>query len=143
MSGVPGQGSTYDAEKADRILMFMHEGVTLTRACAFVKVARSTFLSWREANHDELLVRYARAREALHDRWADDIVDVADDRAPDSVAAHNSQRLSVEARKWLLSKLRPEQYGDSSKQTIDLSVKGEDPATVLAARRKARVGNDV
>lgn len=130
----------YDREKADQVLQLMSDGWTLAKACEYARVARPEFYRWREADHDGLLARYARAREALFEHWADQIVDIADSREGDAVAAHNSQRLSVEARKWLLSKLKPEQYGDSSKQTIDMTVKGQDPATVLAARRKARVG---
>jgi hypothetical protein len=137
---VTTSAASYDPEKVDEVLRLMHHGKTLTAACRSVGLAMSSFLDWKAADVAGLGARYARARDGLLDRWSDEIVDIADDRMPSAVEAQHLQRLSVESRKWLLSKLRPEQYGDSSKQMIDMTLKGEDPATVLAARRKAREG---
>jgi hypothetical protein len=137
---VTTSAASYDPEKVDEVLRLMHHGKTLTSACRMVGLAMSSFLDWKAADVAGLGVRYARARDGLLDRWADEVVDISDDRGPLALESHQSQRLSVESRKWLLSKLRPEQYGDKSSQSIDLTLKGEDPASVLAARRKAREG---
>jgi hypothetical protein len=131
-----------DREKAcDLILELMSDGMTLSKACVRVGVPRPTFRLWRLSDPD-LAARYARARDELLEFWADEIIDIADDDGVDAEIAQATQRskLAVDTRKWLLSKLKPDQYGDSSKQTIDMTLKGEDPATVLAARRKAREG---
>jgi hypothetical protein len=125
---------------ADKVLELMSDrGQTLRGACRELGLLPSTFLAWVGRDEDGLRERYARAKDALLDYWSDEIVDVADECLAISDNVQQA-RLRVDARKWLLSKLRPEQYGDSSKQTIDMTLKGEDPATVLAARRKAREG---
>ncbi len=71
--------------------------------------------------------QYARAREALVESWADEIIDIADDGTTDyitKVGRNGAEyeavdqehiqrsRLRVDARRWLLSKLNPGQYGD-------------------------------
>jgi hypothetical protein len=117
----------------------MEDGDSLRRACDRVGITRWSFLRWVDADFDGLAHRYARARERLLDCLAEDIIDIADvGRAEREL--NERDKLRIESRKWTLSKLKPEQYGDKSTQTIDMTLKGEDPATVLAARRKAREG---
>ncbi len=60
-------------------------------------------------DHKELRELYAQARDAQSQVLADQILPLAD-----SATAENWQakRLQVEARKWLLSKLQPQKYGD-------------------------------
>jgi hypothetical protein len=56
---------------------------------------------------------YARARRAQHDAWADQIIELADAALSlDSMAKVTAVRNAMQARQWLLSKLRPEEYGD-------------------------------
>jgi hypothetical protein len=143
-----GRPSTYDRDKADAILGHLCEGTTLPRACGLVGVNRSTFQRWVEADHDGLSGRYEDARLKLLDHWADEIIEIADDgrierEGKDGTVydVMNSEyiarsKLRVETRKWLLSKLKPGQYGDRSNlnvtgtislgQLIDESYKGED-----------------
>jgi hypothetical protein len=142
--------TTYEQVEADAVVALVRDGMTLPKACERVGVPRSTFLDWVDADRDGLSGRYARARQRLLDHWADEVVEIADDGGCDRIEGDrgpvvdhdhiNRSRLRVDTRKWLLSKLRPEQYGDKSTQSIDLTLKGEDPASVLAARRKAREG---
>jgi hypothetical protein len=72
---------------------------------------------------EERSKRYARACELRADLMADDIIDIADNTGDDiitlqdgrEVANHeviNRDRLRVDSRKWLLSKLQPKKYGD-------------------------------
>lgn len=65
---------------------------------------------------------YARAREEQAETLAAQITDLADEEPPtlanggyDS-AAVNRQRLRIDARKWIASKLKPKVYGDSVRQ---------------------------
>jgi hypothetical protein len=69
--------------------------------------------------------QYARAREEQADGYADEIVAIADE-PPQLVtkddgedvevsldsAAIQRQRLRIDARKWVASKLKPKKYGD-------------------------------
>jgi hypothetical protein len=70
---------------------------------------------------------------------ADEVLSLADDVAnaenPVAVAA---ARLQVDSRKWLLSKLKPKQYGDRLELAgqVDIAV---DPGAVLLKRRQERL----
>jgi hypothetical protein len=61
--------------------------------------------------------RFARAVDLRHDRWADEVVSIADEPAKD-MAEVQRNRLRVDSRKWILSKLKPERFGDR----VDLNV---------------------
>jgi hypothetical protein len=69
-------------------------------------------LSCQRHDQKEFAFRYARAREAMYDRWADEI------------------KLISDSRKWLLSKLVPQKYGDR----IETTVTGQSSVTLLRAR---------
>ena len=83
---------------------------------------------------------YARAREAQMDKWADDIVEIADDATNDYmerigkggavervVDPETVQRskLRLDARKWLMSKLASRRYGDKVSIDLDANMKVE------------------
>lgn len=86
--------------------------------------ARQTVLEWL-ANDDDFAAQYARAREEQADHYADEIVAIADEdpglivtregeRVEVSVdsAAVARQRLRIDSRKWVASKLKPKKYGE-------------------------------
>lgn len=103
------------------------------KACEKVGVAYSNFMRWVAAD-GELLDSYARARQDLLEGIAQQIVDITDaqvERAPDGrydPTALQKQRLQVDTRKWLLSKLLPKQYGDR----LALAGDAENPIVVEA-----------
>lgn len=68
--------------------------------------------------------QYACARQAGLDWIAEDIQTISEERSDDA----NSRRVRIDARKWLLSKLRPDKYGDSVRQEITGA--GGGPLTV-------------
>jgi hypothetical protein len=88
---------------------------------------RTTILGWVVDNREGFADRYARARDLCLEAWSDEIVDVSDNAANDWMVREgkddspgyvfngehvNRSRLRVDSRKWLLSKLKPEKYGD-------------------------------
>lgn len=88
--------------------------------------AASTVCGWL-AEDAAFAEQYARAREAQADYYADEIVAIADE-PPNLVpttddkgevvevaldgAAIQRQRLRIDARKWVASKLKPKKYGE-------------------------------
>ena len=102
-----GRPSKYNEEIADRICDRISEGEAL------YKVARDsgmpdqkTMFRWLE-QFPSFRHKYARAKEQMLEREADNILAIADsDDDP------NSRRVRVDTRKWLLSKLIPKKYGD-------------------------------
>lgn len=102
----------------------MVKGESLSKICEDEAMPdRQTVYRWREA-YPELRDRYARAREALMDFYADQIVMLAYDDTKDTMndgnklvanhAAVARDRLKVDTLKWIMSKLSPRQYGDGN-----------------------------
>jgi len=104
------------------------DGLTLNKACAKAGIARSAFRNWRK-DDKELEARYARARLNLFEYWADDMIDIADEPVPSTQnggtdsGAVQKQRVQIDTRKWLLSKLVRDVYGDK----IEVSGDPEKP----------------
>lgn len=140
----PKRRAKYTAEErnavADQILELMKLGPaeSLADACRQSGVSVGQFLTWVEKDDKELKDKYARARVALMDRMAEGLIDIADTQpallpngAIDSAAiAH--QKLRIDTRKWLLSKLAPKKYGDKLELT-------GDPDRPLAIQKIERV----
>lgn len=65
------------------------------------------------ASNENFSLRYARAKELQQDMMAEELLDIIDGRHPDFVNAELSQRKeSVEARKWVMGKLRRKKWGE-------------------------------
>jgi hypothetical protein len=102
------------------IFLLMENGQSLRKSCKINEIAASMVLKWIETY--SLQEQYARAREELHDYWAEEILDISDNIANDSIDTEHGERantewiarsrLRVDSRKWLLSKLSPKKYGD-------------------------------
>lgn len=161
-----GGQTVYRADIADAVLRMMACGMTLNQSCKELKLSPSTVRLWALDDRDGFAAKYARARDLMLDYWADDLIDICDDGTNDwmerrdadgnvvgwQVNGENIQRsrLRVDTRKWTLSKLRPDRYGD--KVSVDHSGKvqnvqapqptGEDHLAEITQRYavKAKVG---
>ena len=90
----------------------------------------STFYIWLEDN-EELSKRYARACQYREEKLFDEILEIADKQGSDVISTdagefinHNvihRNRLQIDARKWMLSKMNPKKYGDK----VDVTSQGE------------------
>ena len=105
----------------------MAEGESLRSICRDPEMPhRSTVHQWLSKN-PEFAIQYALARELMVEHWADEILEIADDGTTDFVTKVGRNgaeyeavdqehiqrsRLRVDARKWLMSKLKPGVYGD-------------------------------
>jgi hypothetical protein len=92
-----------------------------------------TVLSWLSDGDKEdgkpefkqFLHNYARAREAQADFLADEIIEISEHTKEDHTAFTGQNvvqrdKLRIEARKWVASKLKPKKYGDK----LDLNHEG-------------------
>lgn len=131
------------------------EGESLRQVCSDPDMpSKSTVMRWLREK-PELQDQYAIARDELLDHWAEDIISIADDSSMDTMEGTNKHgdvvevanhanvqrdRLRVQARQWLLSKLAPKKYGDR----VDVEHSGEVghvhrvDVTTLSAREKMR-----
>jgi hypothetical protein len=127
--------SKYSENKQEicaKVLESMRGGKSTFKACEATGVSHSTFIGW-VGEDDELSDSYARAREDLLERMAQEVLDLSDEEVPETGdgrkdwQAIQKHKLQVDTRKWLLSKLSPRKYGEK------LEVSG-DPANPLVTR---------
>lgn len=107
-----GRPSIYSKELADEICSRLADGESLRAICCdddFPSVG--TILRWVGENA-EFREQYARAREIQAETHANDIVTIADGGKEDDSIKTARDRLRVDARKWVASKLLPKKYGD-------------------------------
>ena len=97
--------------------LMVSEGLSLRKACLRTGLDAARFLRAVDADPG-LAKQYARARQALLDKMADEVLELADAPVPvlDNGATDNAlvrqRQLQVDTRKWFLSKLAPKIYGD-------------------------------
>jgi hypothetical protein len=131
------------------VLSGMRGGLSAFKACEAAGVPQSTFNLWLNLD-PELAAEYARAREDLIERIANETMAIADqafteieeqtlDAKGKPVVVKKKvpvdvqrARLQVDTRKWLLSKLAPKKYGDKLELT-------GDPDRPLAIQKIERV----
>lgn len=120
-----GGQTIYDPEIADDIIERLTHGEILRKICKLAGYPNdSTVQSWKKLNIDGFGDRYAEAREAGWHVIAEEIIEIADDSSNDIVIedgkervnTENTQRsrLRVDTRKWMLAKMLPKIYGDST-----------------------------
>ena len=107
--------------------------------------SRDTVFRWIRAN-EAFLRDYNQAREDQADTLADEILDIADEEVAtindqgfervDSAAVQR-QRLRVDARKWVASKLKPKKYGE--KVSTEISGPDGGPVVVRATQADAKL----
>lgn len=126
--------STFTQEAADAICERLAEGRSLRAICREDEDLPSigTVMRWL-ADSESFQQQYARAREDQADKYAEEIVEIADEECtmvrsakhPGAKADENDEievvfdstavarnRLRVDARKWVASKLKPKKYGE-------------------------------
>jgi hypothetical protein len=110
-------------ELAELVPQFMSDGLSMRQACIKAGLTAQTFLRAVDASPG-LAERYAQARGALLDAMVDQILTLADAPVPllDNGATDpglvRQRQLQIDARRWILSKLAPQKYGDR----LDVSV---------------------
>ena len=110
-------------ELANQVIDMMTEGHSTRTACKMVGLPMGTFLRWCD-NDAALADQYTRARAILLEHMAEDTLEIADeavgttDNGGTDSGAVAKQRLQVDTRKWLLSKLAPKKYGDKITQEV-------------------------
>lgn len=90
------------------ILELLADGLPLRQICAGEGMpAEATVRKWAIEDAD-FGARYAGARSIGLDSQAERLIEISDDKTLDP----NARRIMVDTRKWLLSKMRPDKYGD-------------------------------
>lgn len=104
---MPGRASSFTQKIADEICERIADGESLRAVCRDAGMPpASTVCRWLVENA-AFSEQYARARESQADKFAEEIVDIADTE-PDPQRA----RVRVDARKWVAARLKPKSWGD-------------------------------
>ena len=127
---------TEKEKKITEVLKHMRDGHSLRQSSIKAGITPQSVL--RAVDKDsELAEQYAQARAAMIDKIADDIITIADEEMiptgegkVDS-AMVQKQRLRVDTRKWLLSKMAPKKYGDK----LELTGDDKSPLTIQRIER--------
>lgn len=121
-----GRPCTFDPAIAMQICQRLANGESLRKICQDAHMPNeSTVRGWVIDDHNGFAAHYTRARHLLAERWAEEVLEVADTPAPTTESGSTDggfvqdKRLRVDARKWLLSKVLPKVYGD--KVSVDHS----------------------
>ena len=105
----------YNEELVSSICEQLADGFSLRQICLSESMPnRATVFRWL-AKYEEFSDQYARAKEEAAELFAEDIISIADGEEDGDV---QRDRLRVDARKWVASKLKPKKYGDKVQQEI-------------------------
>lgn len=110
----------YDPAIAEQICGRIALGEGLADICDSIGVERSSVWRWLKSVNS-FADDYARARQLQLDTFADEIVPLSDTAQGMDSAGVQAVKLRTDNRKWLLSKLRADVYGDK----LDVTSKGE------------------
>jgi hypothetical protein len=109
-----GRKLLYDEGIGEQLIELIAGGISggLQGACQKLDIPRSTVRSWG-TSVPAFGAKLAQARLDGCDVIADQIIQIADEvEGCTDNAQVSAAKLRVDARRWILSKLRPEQYGD-------------------------------
>ena len=107
-AGRLGRPKLYDDSIKDLILERLSQGQMLNSICAEDGMPSVPHVMRWILDDSTFRESYSRARITGYDIMAENIVSIADNMLEDP----RSRAVRIDARKWILSKLRPEQYGD-------------------------------
>jgi hypothetical protein len=115
-----GRPSIYTQEIADKICAEISTSIKSLRTICKQDGMPSvvSVMSWLRTN-DEFLKQYTRAKEEQADMMVEDMLTIADENSQDHTPftggnVINRDRLRVDTRKWIASKLKPKKYGDKT-----------------------------
>jgi len=131
--------NSFGVEKA---LALIEDGeLSYKKIGALVGCTGGTVREWLEDNHGE---QYARAVRRRYENLAESIIDITDtvpsmleNGATDSGGVAH-QRLRMDARRWLVSKMLPKVYGDKLVQEITGANGGAIKTEMQVSRKLSR-----
>jgi len=111
-------------KKLKLICMMIADGSSLRQACANTNTHKSTFFLHIGKN-TEAADHYTQAVNTRTEGQIDEIIEIADDKSEDFISTEHGvspnstnvqrDRLRIDTRKWIASKMRPQKYGDAVK----------------------------
>jgi len=136
-----GRPSSYTPALAETICEKIASGISLKDVCKTEGFPDEKTVRIWALTREDFRPMYIRAREERAERWADEIVEIADHARNDymerefgKVVDHehiNRSRLRIDTRKWLMSRILPGKYGDK----IELAGNRDNPLVIETTPR--------
>ena len=124
-----GRPAIYNQDLADQICAFIASStISLKKICKKPGMPSiMTVFRWLNNNTNGFCDQYARAKEQQADLMVEEMLDISDDDKDDEkafVGGNHIQRdkLKVDTRKWIASKLKPKKYGEK----LDVTTKTDE-----------------
>lgn len=142
----------YSQDIADKVCELIASGKSLRQIAAIEGMpSPSTVMDWarnRFGDSPNFSAQYAHAMDLRTDLLAEELIEIADGDGTDiSINEEGGitirpevvqrDRLRVDTRKWVLSKLKPKVYGD--KQQMDVTTNGESINSISDADLDRRI----
>jgi hypothetical protein len=124
-----GRPTKYSQELAIKLCAQLAVGKSLRTVCLASDMPDvSTVFDWIH-KYEDFAKQYARAKEESADALFEETIDIADDSLTIAQSVSDNpklagslvqaQRLRVDTRKWMMSKMKPKKYGDKLDLTSD------------------------
>lgn len=124
-----GRKTIYTDALGEEIANRLAEGRSLRKICEDDDMPTwRVVLRWASDLSHPFVHHYAWGRAMQAERWADEIVDIADSAT--SRDDSYCKRLRIDTRKWVAAKLKPEQYGEKISKFLEV-VAPKGPEHVL------------
>jgi hypothetical protein len=120
----------YSYDLSEQICERLSNGETATAICQGKGMPTWGVLQGWIRDKPDFAKRYAKARGAGWEYWADNLIDIADTPCPGVISTLmewgtqiktadmlDHRRLRIETRKWLLAKRKPQTFGEKIEQT--------------------------
>jgi hypothetical protein len=131
---------TYTKKLADEICERLTLGESLKKICRDEHIPpETTVRRWVLANIEGFSEQYAQARASGYELLAEEILEISDqpvgttDIGGTDTGAVQKQRLQVDTRKWLLSKMLPKKFGDKLEIDQTLTIDASKRIDLLKA----------
>lgn len=103
----------------DAALEYIANGGTTSALCKVLGVAVTTFDRWIDRGGETRSAAYARARTRGAQSLAEQTLDIADAATPQEAQV---AKLRVDTRRWLASKMSPDDYGDKQQPLVNIDL---------------------
>lgn len=130
-------GFQFTRDMEDEICKLIASGISVAKIGKMDGMPSAWLIHDHVLKDEDFRKRYACAREAQAEFYANEIVDIADQASKDIEIdadgkpyidgfAVQRARVMIDARKWYASKVAPKKYGDK----LELSGNSESPLTI-------------
>lgn len=103
----------------DAVIEFIASGGTISALCKILGIGNTTFDRWVEKGGEARTAAYARARVRAGQSLAEQTLDIADSASPQEAQV---AKLRVDTRRWLASKMAPDEYGDKQQPLVNIDL---------------------